>query len=217
MVDGVGRRDWLRWHEAYDEPGSHLHRRLEFVRRRVREALDASPDGPITAISVCAGQGRDLLGVLADHPRRADVRARLVELDPRNTSVAERTAQELGLPGVQVVTGDASLSTVYGGYVPADLVLVCGVFGNVGDDDIRHTVRQLPRLCAPGATVIWTRHRGDADLTPAIRGWFAGSGFTEVAFEAAEGFLFGVGTHRLTGPPLAFRPGIRLFEFDTAL
>jgi hypothetical protein len=32
-------------------------------------------------ISLCAGQGRDLLGVLADHPRREDVRARLVELD----------------------------------------------------------------------------------------------------------------------------------------
>ncbi|GHD35622.1 hypothetical protein GCM10010335_31060 [Streptomyces galbus] len=32
---------------------------------------------------MCAGQGRDLIGVLAGHPRRDDVRARLVELDEK--------------------------------------------------------------------------------------------------------------------------------------
>ena len=53
------------------------------------------------AISVCAGQGTDLLGVLADHPRAGDVRGRLVELDPRNTAAIAAP------PGIEVVTGDA--------------------------------------------------------------------------------------------------------------
>jgi hypothetical protein len=216
-VTEVEQPNWFQWHERYDEPGSQLQRRLAIVRRRIAEALDAMPAGPVTAISMCAGQGRDLLGVLADHPRRADVRARLVELDPNNAGIAERTAQALELPNVHVVTGDASDSTAYAGNVPADLVLVCGVFGSLSDDDIRHTVEQLPRLCAPGATVVWTRYRGDGDITPAVRGWFADAGFTEVAFDTAEDAEFGVGTHRLSGPPLPFEPGIRLFHFGSAM
>ena len=72
----------------------------------------------------------------------------------------------------------------YEGAVPADLVLVCGVFGNVPPDSIENTVRRLPQLCAPGATVIWTRHRRKPDLTPRIRGWFRAASFVEVSFHA---------------------------------
>jgi len=86
--------------------------------------------------------------------------------------------------------------------------------GNVPDADVERTVRALPSLCAPGATVIWTRHRGAPDLTPAIRGWFAESGFAEQAFVAPDDVLFSVGTHVLTGTPAPFTPGVRLFAFD---
>ena len=61
--------NWVEWHDEYDQPGTSLHRRLELVRHRIREALDAAPPGPIRALSMCAGQGLDLLGVLDDHPR----------------------------------------------------------------------------------------------------------------------------------------------------
>ena len=66
--------DWHEWHDAYDTPDSYLGRRLALVQSRVRLALDDAPPGPLTAVSVCAGQGRDLIGVLAEHPRRGDVR-----------------------------------------------------------------------------------------------------------------------------------------------
>ena len=82
-----GPRDWHDWHAAYDRE-STLHRRLEVVRRRIGEALDASPPGEIRVISMCAGQGRDLLPVAAAHRRRDDVVARLVELDARNAEIA---------------------------------------------------------------------------------------------------------------------------------
>ena len=67
-----------------------------------------------------AGQGRDLIPVLATHPRGADVTARLVELDPRNTTIARELAE--GLSRVDIVTGDASLVDAYTGLLPADLV-----------------------------------------------------------------------------------------------
>jgi hypothetical protein len=213
-VDDVdSERHWIGWHRQYDVAGSSLGRRLEMVRRRIGEALDRQPAGEIRVLSMCAGQGRDLLGVLVDHPRRADVRARLVELAPRLAADAERAARSAGLDGVEVVVGDAAVTGVYETVVPVDLALVCGVFGNLVDQDVRHTVEQLPRLCRPGATVIWTRHRRVPDLTPAIRSWFAGAGFEELAFDGTEGFAIGVGTHRLVGPALPYLRGLRLFDF----
>jgi hypothetical protein len=97
--------------------------------------------------------------------------------------------------------------------VPAHVVMVCGVFGNVSDDDVRATVEELPRLCAPGATVIWTRHRRRPDLTPTIRDWFTQARFEEIAFDSEAGTAFGVGRHRLVGTPLPFRPDRRMFTF----
>lgn len=203
-------KNWVEWHDNYDDAASPLSRRLPMVRRRIREALDAAPAGPISVISMCAGQGRDLLGVLPDHPRRQDVLATLVELEPRNADRARQAASGLN---VEVITGDAGISTPYQQRVPADIALVCGVFGNIPDRDIRHTVGWLPRLCRRGATVIWTRHREPPDRTVDIRRWFADTGFAEVAFDGADTVSIGVGTHVFTGEPLPFQPGVRLFEF----
>jgi hypothetical protein len=202
-------RDWRKWHEQYDMPGSHLQRRLAIVQQCIRDGLDAMPVGRIRAISMCAGDGRDLLGVLADHDRAIDVEARLVELDAELGATAASAA-----PGnVSVLRADAGTADSYEGAVPADLVLACGVFGNVSDPDVEHTIRSLPSLCAPGAHVIWTRHRRPPDLTVAIRRWFDQTGFTEVAFVAPDDVFYTVGMHRLRVPPRRFTPGTRLFTF----
>jgi hypothetical protein len=187
--------DWRAWHEDYTNPGSALGRRLVIVQAHVRAALDRSAPGPVRAISVCAGQGHDLIGVLAEHPRHADVAARLVELDEHNALLARHAAEDAGLDGVEVTAADASMTDAYRGAVPADLILLCGVFGNISADDIAHTVGQLPRLCARQATVIWTRHRHPPDLTPYIRETFERAGFGELAFEDSP--PFGVGANRL--------------------
>lgn len=192
-------RNWVRWHDPYDDPESSLHRRLLLVQQRIREFLDAAPAGPLRVLSMCAGQGRDLLGVLPTHPRAADVRAVLVELDPDNAARARETARSAGLDGITVLTADAGTTTVYRDIVPVHLALVCGVFGNISDADIHHTITQLPTLCAPGATVIWTRHREPPDLTPTIRTWFTDAGFTELTFTPLENRI-SVATHRLTTP-----------------
>jgi hypothetical protein len=212
-VLAVSEQDWVEWHEPYDQPGSSMQRRLELVQQRIREVLDGAPPGPIRAISVCAGQSRDLLEVLEHHPRKEDVRARLVELDEGNVEYARNAARSLGLRNVECACGDASLAAAYKGAVPADLVLICGVFGNISDNDIGHTIENASRFCTPGATVIWTRHRREPDATPMIRACFQRAGFEEIAFDAEDGFLFGVGTARLVENPQPFDRSITLFDF----
>ena len=203
--------DWRAWHKDYEDPYSGLSRRLTLVQAHIRAALDRAAAGPIRAISVCAGQGHDLIGALTEHPRRADVTARLVELDDHNVLLARQAAHAAGLEGVEVVAADASVTDVYAGAVPADLVLLCGVLGNISTTDISSTIEHIPRLCASEATVIWTRHRHPPDLTPYIRQIFKRAGFDELAFENSP--PFGVGVNRLLAAPQPFQGGIRLFEF----
>ncbi|GAA2582832.1 class I SAM-dependent methyltransferase [Actinomadura fulvescens] len=212
MVEGEGR-DWAEWHGAYDDPGSPLSRRLRVVRQRIRDVLDEAPPGPFVAVSSCAGQGRDLLGVLADHPRAADVAARLIELDEHNVCVARAAIEAAGLANVEAVVGDASHTDAYAGVVPADLVLVCGVFGNLTDADIERTISFLPQLCAEGAHVVWTRNRQPPDVTPRIHRWFDKHGFERRWSSPPEEGVYGVGTHRYTGEPVPLERGVRLFTF----
>jgi hypothetical protein len=213
-------QDWARWHDSYDDPSSPLSTRLATVRAHLADAITAAPPGSVSLVSLCAGQGHDVLGVLPDHPRRDDVIPLLVELDPRNARLAAARASRKGLARVEVREADAGLTASYADALPADVLLLCGIFGNVSDDDIRATVTATPALCAPGGTVIWTRHRRPPDITPLIREWFAAAGFAEVAFEApgTGSTLIGVGVHRRPADP-AWRapatglPGERLFTF----
>lgn len=201
-------RDWVAWHVAYDED-SPLQHRLRAVQRRIRDALDERPVGAIRVVSLCAGEGRDLLEVLARHPRAADVRGRLVELDPELASRAAAKAP----PGITVECADAGVTDSFAGAVPADLVLACGVFGNISDEDVEATVRALPAFCAPNATVLWTRHRRTPDLTVDIRRWFVEAGFEPIAFDAPSEFEWSVGVHRFAGHPPEMVAGQRLFTF----
>ena len=207
-------RDYQAWHDQYDDPAGSLVQRLRIVQARLRELLLGAPAGPIRVISMCAGQGRDLIGILPDHARRSDVTAILVELDPRNVELARAAAANAGLTQVEVIEGDASISNIYARFYPADVVLACGIFGNVSDVDVENTACSLSMLCRTGASVVWTRHRREPDLTPRIRRWFGESGFEELSFDAPENATAsGIGTARLTAAPAAFKPGFRFFTF----
>lgn len=163
---------------------------------------------------MCAGEGRDLLGVLPKHPRREDVDAVLVEIDPGNAEVARAAAERAGLTRFEVIEGDAAASDVYAQFVPADIILACGIFGNVTNTDLERTVRNLSMLGQPGTAVIWTRHRQEPDLTPRLRQWFSESGFNELSFDGLENEnRSGIGVVRLAGTPVSFEPGFRFFTF----
>ncbi len=201
--------DWVDWHAAYDDPGSGISRRLPVVRRRIGERLDEAT-GPTRILSLCAGSGRDLLPELAARPALVAT-AVLIELDPRLAEDARRRAA--GLVGVSVRQADAGDPGAFADVLPVDLLLLCGIFGNISEADIRATVDAVPSMLAPAGTVIWTRGRYEGnDLRPVIRRWFTDAGLLELAFDG-EPERFGVGVARAgpTAPP-AELPA-RLFTF----
>lgn len=207
-------RDYVSWHAAYDNPESSLSVRLRHVQRAIDDWLDRTP-GPVRVLSSCAGQGHDILGVLEERgPQdRARVTGALVEIDPTNVTIARRRITHLGL-AVTVVESDARTTDAYAGLVPANLLLLSGIMSNISAADIERLVYVSRQLCAPGATVIWTRGAQDPDLGPDIRRWFEQVGFEELSCEEwIEGTGMRVGVNRLLAPPQPLRPGELIFTF----
>jgi hypothetical protein len=81
IIHAGGMRDYLKWHDAYDDPDSDLSWRLSQARAHIRRGLD-QVEGPVTVLSLCAGDGRDVLPVLAERGDSSDVRTTLIELHP---------------------------------------------------------------------------------------------------------------------------------------
>jgi hypothetical protein len=187
-------RDWVGWHRAYDDPASQLSQRLVAVTAVVRAALDRAAPGPIRVVSLCAGEARDLADAAAGHPRAVDLVGCVVELDP---TLADRARQRLAGLAVHVRNADAANPASFADQLPADLLLLVGIFGNVVDDDIAQTVRAVPALTRPGATVVWTRHRQAPDVTPRIRAWFDEIGCEQLSFDSAGPAGFAVGAERV--------------------
>lgn len=207
---------WLDWHREYDDPSSSLSRRRRVVQSYLRQILaELPPSGdPIRLLSMCAGDGRDVLEVLASLRSGPPVQALLVELDPELADRARVQASRLELADVLVRTADAGLSASYAELAPAHVVLACGVFGNISFADVRRTIDALPGLLCSGGQVIWTRGRGadEPDASRAVRELFAERGFTELGFTAPDDARFRVGRHRHDRPPATELPA-RLFRF----
>ena len=109
--------------------------------------------------------------------------------------------------------GDAGELSTYREIPPADVLLLCGVFGNISDEDVRTTIENASRLCRPGARVVWTRGRREPDLTPTIRRWWGDAGWRETSFvTGAPTAEWAVGAAYLTRDPLPYEQ-MRLFSF----
>ena len=134
----------------------------------------------------------------------------LIELDARLAADARDRAADL--PGVTVRQADAGDPSAFTDVLPVDLLLLCGIFGNISAADIRVTVGAVPAMLAAGGTVIWTRGRYQGtDLRPVVRSWFTDAGLTELTFDG-EPEPFGVGVARSTTPTTGELPQ-RLFTF----
>ncbi|MFF0721659.1 class I SAM-dependent methyltransferase [Verrucosispora sp. NA02020] len=214
-------KDWLRWHQDYDTPNSSLARRLHIVQRDLRRALAEAPRderGTRRLISICAGDGRDVLPVLAEHDGGRTVEALLIERDPTLSQRARAAAIGLGLPGIEVRTADAGATDTYVDVQPAHLLLSCGVFGNITFYDVRRTIAMLHTLVVADGIVIWTRGRADDGQDPShdVRTCFAEHGFSEMSFTSPANARFRVGMHRLTARPAAvppMPPATQMFSF----
>ncbi len=207
----TGSADWVRWHDDYDDPHSDLSRRLRIVQTRIREWLSAPTGQGRHIVSMCAGQGRDVLPVVAE-ARATGLQLTLVEYDASNAQQAQTSARALGVD-IDVRRADAGAACTYADLPRADLLLACGIFGNIDDADIHRTVEALPQLCNEAATVVWTRSRRAPDLTNDIRAWFTEAGFAERSFDAPDDALFSVGTCRLLAETRPLADDRRWFTF----
>ncbi|MEH2459149.1 class I SAM-dependent methyltransferase family protein [Nostoc sp.] len=209
-------KDWYEWHDLYNtEP--KLQQRLEIVREYIAYSLNASPDGAIRIVSVCAGDGRDLLGILKNHPRAKDVSARLVEINSNLVERGRATIESLGLASqIEFINGDATLAANYVEAVPADIVIVCGVFGNLADEaELNRLLDNLSFLSKQGAFIIWTRgHSNGITYSETVRKILRTSGFEEVNFKLTPTRDMGVGLHRYLGENLAVPKEQELFVFS---
>jgi hypothetical protein len=204
--------DWVDWHADYDDPGSSLTRRLAVVRRRIEQTLTETRVDRV--LSLCAGDGRDILPVLAAQPRDRLPDTVLVESDPRLARAAVAAATDAALvSAVRVVVGDAGDPTVFRAALPVDLLLLCGIFGNIAEPDIHRTIEAAPSMLAPGGTVIWTRGGSVPDRRNSVRAWFGAAGFTEIGFDGPPEH-FGVGVARWGDGPRTDLPET-LFSFQT--
>jgi hypothetical protein len=211
--DAPRLRDYVTWHSAYSDPSSSLSARLRQVQREIAAWLDRTP-GDVRVLSSCAGQGHDILGVLEERPYdRVRVTGALIELDPTNAILARKRIAQLGV-AFDVVEADAGTTSAYADLVPADLVLLSGIMGNISAADIERLVHVSRQFCSPHAIVLWTRGAQEPDLGPDIRRWFGEAGFTEVACEEwIEGTAMRVGVEQLTAAPEPLVPGQPIFTF----
>lgn len=206
-------RDYEAWHRGYEDPASTLPWRLGVVQQAIDVALDERT-GPVRVLSACSGDGRDVIGVLSRRTDADRVSARLIEVHPTIARAAERAAAAAGLPAVSVHAADAGETDAYVGAVPAEVVLLVGIFGNITDRDIARTIAAAPQLCAPGATLVWSRGRDGGDRNAEVRAWFAAAGFDEIAYRTLdEGTRPAVGIARYVGEPADLVTGQRLFTF----
>jgi len=174
--------DWFKWHTRY-EASPLLQARLTLVRAQIAQAIQACPHASIRLISLCAGDGRDVIGTLVNHPRRDHTSAYLIESHPALVAHGEGAIAQGDLrTRVQFLQADATLSTTYQAIAPADVLVVCGVFGNVHEADTGQMIEHLRGLCRRQGRVVWTRtvaHPRDQRATALIREQFCAAEFTK--------------------------------------
>jgi len=208
--------DWQAWHREYDDPDSPVSQRLAEVRSRLTAELVARP-GPVRLLSLCSGDARDTIPVVAAAGRPVD--ACLVELDPDLAETARRAAAEAGVE-IDVRTGDAGDPSTYADVLPVDVLMLVGVLGNVSDADAEITVAAASSILRPGGTVIWTRSdrfrsppsHHLADPAEWVRGLFEAGGFETLAYVVPDKGYWRLGVSRLSTASEGSLPE-RLFAF----
>ena len=213
---GVGA--WSGWPaEVYQRP--RFQQRLRAVQEQLSESLNSTPAGPLRIISMCAGDGRDVIDVLSSHPRRHDVKACLVELDRKSVEAGIQSAKRAGLEGcVSFLNEDATDFVTYQQIAPADIVLVCGVWGHVPVEERARLVHALGMLCKPGGVAIWTCGvLKNLARSQEIRSQFYSQGWEEICFTLTPEKTWVVATHRYVGPAIGLPVSGRLFRFQRGI
>jgi 16S rRNA G966 N2-methylase RsmD len=214
LLRRLGWRVWSDWPQEVYQQQSY-QQRLSKVQEHFAECLDNVPRGPVRVLSLCAGDGRDVIGVLNSHPRRTDVSAWLIESNRQCVAICVRQAASVGLQKtVNFVCGDATLCVTYKNIATADIVLICGVWGHVAANQRAQLVAGIASLCKPDAAVIWTRGLvPNMSRMQEIQSHFAGLAWNKVRVSSTPDQRWAVATYRYSGPRHQLSKSGRLFRF----
>nr|WP_253219607.1 class I SAM-dependent methyltransferase family protein [Pseudomonas chlororaphis] len=196
-----------------------MQARLVEVSQQVADAINALESPRVQILSLCAGDGRDLLKVLLSGHTSKAVDATLIELDQVLVEQGRKAFAEHGLGDiVRFRCADATLFSSYRDLPKAELVMVCGVFGNVRGDHVERLIFSLKGFCRPDARVVWTRSLNEFDDGEAAADWirrcFALAGFRESAFKRTSEGTFGVGSFIYEGEQECLPSTGQIFEFS---
>ena len=208
--------DWKAWHTRY-QTDTELQARLEQVKAYINEALLALPAGKLNIVSICSGDGRDLIEVLPTHPRREDVVGWLLEYNESLVHDAQQAILHHGL-GMSLFpcVADATDAKQYAGIPLAHLVVLAGVFGSVEDGEIARFLCNLQVLCAPSAYVIWTQNISTLEgqrRTETLQQALSRQEFSSISVVTTPQQRYHVGLHRYVGGHVSRQLDDRLFTF----
>jgi hypothetical protein len=208
--------DWTEWHGSYERDPS-LKARLAIVRLQISDALSASPAGPVRLVSVCAGDGRDVIGALTNHPRRNDIAAALIDLHTDSIRRGRAMAKAVGFEAqLSFIEADAGLAKNYINIAPADILVLSGFIGHLHNNSVPNLISSLPMLCKPGGSVIWNRHlvlNDGKSQVPRIRQLLERQQFRECEYKIASRDGFATGRVVFQGQTLPLNMTDVLFEF----
>jgi len=218
QADKIGEiEDWSAWHDEYENSDSELHRRKRGVQAHVTAIANELPAGPITVVSICGGRAHEVIGALENHPRKGDVRGRIVELDEENSAFAREWTKKVGLGNLEVLTGDASIAESYKGLPPADIVVISGVFGHLSPSDRLQLIDFVRQIIRSGGYVVWTFTHTNQDATDAVRDYYRAQKFEEEAYEGLGGkYCLTVARNHFVGEPAPFDPSAKFFTFGSS-
>jgi ubiquinone/menaquinone biosynthesis C-methylase UbiE len=210
------RVNWSGWPElAYQRP--NYRERLRVVQEQLAECLDQAPHNPLRLLSICAGDGRDVIGVLQSHRRREDVEAYLVELNGQSVSEGVKNVRGSGLENVvKFIHADATEYSTYKNLAPCDIVLICGVWGHVTANERANLIHALALFCKPSGKVIWTRKISKGEhMLKVVQSQFDEASWTLVRQSSTSDNKWAVCTYRYHGPALEVPANGRIFSFAT--
>jgi ubiquinone/menaquinone biosynthesis C-methylase UbiE len=205
---------WSGWPElAYQRP--HMRERLRIVQEQLAECLDQAPRGPLQILSICAGDGRDVIGVLQSHRRQKDVEAYLVELNGQSVTEGIKQMEASGLENVvNFINADATDYSTYKNLAPCDIVLLCGVLGHVPANGLAKLIHALASFCKPGGKIIWTRKISKGEhLLKQVQSQFDDNLWSPVRQDSTFNKKWVVCTYRYRGPALEIPRNGRIFTF----
>src|SRR5919204_972732 len=193
--------DWAKWHDLY-KVSTPLKERLIAVREQIAAAAAKVTGQSWHLVSICAGDGRDVIGTVAASDARPDVHATLIESNPALVTRGQAAVEQLGLARrITFRCADATQSSTYVDLRPAQIIVLSGVFGNLTERGVQRLIAALPSLCDREASVIWTRNLFDdgEKATQIIRECFVAADFTEKVLVRTPLGFFAVGTHSFRG------------------